>query len=311
MPPLRPYLSVVSPVYYAEKTLTELVRRLELSLTSLSLTYEIILVDDGSPLPDWNIISQLATHDSRVRGIKLSRNFGQHHAITAGLAAARGEWIVVMDCDLQDQPEEIGNLLAKAQEGYEAVLARRGKRTDSYLTIWLAQVFYKVLGYLTGQPQDPEVGNFGVYHRRLIDTVLRLPESTRYFPTMVRWAGFRQTSISVPHGINGRPPSYSFSRRFELGLDILLSNSDKPLRLAVFFGLLLACAAFGLGLVMLIRSFLGQIVVLGYASLIVSVSFFSGIIITVLGIVGLYVGKTFEGVRNRPLYVVAETTTQI
>jgi glycosyltransferase involved in cell wall biosynthesis len=304
-----PLLSIVSPVYYAEKTLAELVCRIQTSLATVPLAYEIILVDDGSPSPDWEIICQLASDDSRIRGIRLSRNFGQHHAITAGLTMTRGEWVVVMDCDLQDQPEQIASLLAKAQEGYEAVLARRGQRTDPFLTIWIAKVFYKVLGYLTGQPQDPEVGNFGIYHRRLINTVLRLPESTRYFPTMVRWAGFRQTSLSVPHGVNGRPPSYSFSRRLQLGLDILLSNSDKPLRLTVFLGLLLACGAFGLGLLMLIRSFLGQIDVLGYASLIISICFFSGIIITVLGVVGLYVGKTFEGVRNRPLYVVAETTS--
>ncbi|TGD82979.1 glycosyltransferase family 2 protein [Hymenobacter wooponensis] len=304
-----PYLSIVSPVYHAEHTLLELVHRLEAALAGAGLSYEIILVDDGSPTPDWPIIQQLATRSAQVIGLRLSRNFGQHHAITAGLAAARGEWIVVMDCDLQDQPEEIGRLLKKAQEGYEAVLARRGQRTDTFLTIWLARAFYRVLGYLTGQDQDPEVGNFGIYHRRLIDTVLQLQESTRYFPTMVRWAGFRQTSLSVPHGVNGRPPSYTLSRRFQLGLDILLSNSDKPLRLTVFLGLLLACGAFILGLVMLIRAFLGRIDVLGYASLIVSISFFSGIIITVLGIVGLYVGKTFEGVRNRPLYVIAETTS--
>nr|WP_262922283.1 glycosyltransferase family 2 protein [Hymenobacter sp. 5414T-23] len=299
---------MVSPVYCAEHTLPELVHRLEDSLAGAALSYEIILVDDGSPTPDWPIITELASHNERIRGLRLSRNFGQHHAITAGLTDAQGEWVVVMDCDLQDQPEEILRLLTKAQDGYKAVLARRGQRTDSFLTIWVARIFYRILGYLTGQPQDPEVGNFGIYHRQLIDTVLRLPESTRYFPTMVRWAGFRQTSISVPHGINGRPPSYTFSRRFQLGLDILLSNSDKPLRLTVFFGLFLALGAFALGLVMLVRAFLGQIVVLGYASLIVSISFFSGIIITVLGIVGLYVGKTFEGVRNRPLYVVAETT---
>jgi dolichol-phosphate mannosyltransferase len=304
-----PYLSIVSPVYHAERTLPELIYRLEASLKGAALTYEIILVDDGSPTPDWPIIKELADCSSQVKGIRLSRNFGQHHAITAGLAAACGEWVVVMDCDLQDQPEEIVRLLAKAEEGYEAVLARRGPRTDSFITIWVARAFYRVLGYLTGQPQDSEVGNFGIYHRKLINTVLQLPESTRYFPTMVRWAGFRQTSLPVAHGVNGRPPSYTFARRFKLGLDILLSNSDKPLRLTVFFGLLLACGAFTLGLLMLVRAFLGQIAVLGYASLIVSICFFSGIIITVLGIVGLYVGKTFEGVRNRPLYVIAETTS--
>lgn len=178
-----------------------------------------------------------------------------------------GKWIVVMDCDLQDQPEEIVRLLAKAQEDYEAILARRGQRTDSFLTMWVAHTFYRVPGYLTGQAQAPEVNNFGRHHRRLISTVLKLLESTRYFPTIMCWAGFRQTTLSVHHDVNGRPLSYTSSRRFQLSLDILISNSDKPLRLTVFFGLLLACGVLALGLIMLVHSFLGQIDVLGYASL--------------------------------------------
>ena len=304
-----PLLSVVIPVYRAGAVLAELLERLHQTLIEITPEYELLLIDDASPdLGDWIQIEQQATHDARVRGLRLARNFGQHYAITAGLDASRGQWIVVLDCDLQDQPEEILRLLTKAQEGYEAVLARRGIRTDGLFIRGGSRLFYWLLAYLTDQPQDSEVGNFGIYHRRLIDTVLRLRESTRYFPTMVRWAGFRQTTINVAHGQAGRPSSYSLGRRFQLAIDIILSHSDKPLRLTVYFGLLLAFGAFILGLLMLIRAWLGQIVVLGYASLIVSTSFFSGILITVLGIVGLYVGKTFEGVRNRPLYVVAQTT---
>lgn len=301
-------ISVVSPVYQAANVLDELLARLTAALVELNIPYEIILVDDGSQDASWAAICRHAARTSQVIGLRLSRNFGQHHAITAGLEASQGQWVVVLDCDLQDQPEEIGRLWEKAQEGYEAVLARRGRRTDSAFTVWRARAFYAVLGYLTGQAQDPEVGNFGIYHRRLIDTVLQLRESTRYFPTMVRWAGFRQTSLPVQHGHSERPTSYSLSRRLQLALDILLTYSDKPLRLAVYFGLLLAAMAFGLGLIMLIRALQGQIVVLGYASLIVSLCFFCGVIITVLGVVGLYVGKTFEGVRARPLYVVSDRT---
>ena len=309
MPATAPLLSVVIPVYRAGNVLPALLARLHAALAALTPAYEVVLVDDGSPDPaDWPAIHQFATSDARVRGWRLSRNFGQHHALTAGLEASRGEWVIVMDCDLQDQPEEIPRLLAKAQEGYEAVLARRGARTDAATVRGGSRAFYRVLAYLTGEPQDPEVGNFGIYHRQLIEAVLRLRESTRYFPTMVRWAGFRQTSLPVAHGVGTRPSSYSLARRLQLALDILLTYSDKPLRLAVYFGLLLSGGAFLLGLIMLGRYLLGQITVPGYASLIVSISLFSGIIISVLGIVGLYVGKTFEGVRNRPLYVLAETT---
>ncbi|RSK36058.1 glycosyltransferase family 2 protein [Hymenobacter metallilatus] len=309
MPAPAPLLSVVIPVYQAGPVLATLLQRLQQTLEPLAAPYEFVLVDDASPDPtDWPTIQQHAAHDARTRGLRLSRNFGQHHALTAGLEASRGEWIVVMDCDLQDQPEEIPRLLAKAREGYEAVVGRRGTRTDGAAVRGSSRLFYTVLGYLTGEPQDPEVGNFGIYHRQLIDTVLRLRESTRYFPTMVRWAGYRQTALPVAHGAATRPSSYSLTRRLQLALDILLTYSDKPLRLAVYFGLLLSGGAFLLGLVMLSRYLLGQITVPGYASLIISISLFSGIIISVLGVVGLYVGKTFEGVRNRPLYVVAETT---
>lgn len=305
----RPLLSIVSPVYQAELVLAELVARLERTLASLPVEWELILVDDSSTDSSWDVICQHAARMPQVKGLLLSRNFGQHHAITAGLDHSRGEWIVVLDCDLQDKPEEIPRLWTTAQQGYEAVCARRGQRTDSWFTIWRAKAFYAVLSYLTGQSQDPEVGNFGIYHRRLIDTVLQLRESTRYFPTMVRWAGFRQTSISVAHGQSHRRTSYSLGRRIQLALDVILSYSDKPLRLTVYFGLVLAGLAFALGLLMLVRALLGQIVVLGYASLIVSLCFFSGVVITVLGVVGLYVGKTFEGVRARPLYAIAKHTT--
>lgn len=306
---LFPLLSVVIPVYRASSVLPELLQRLSAVLAPLTPAYEIILVDDASPDPaDWPAIRQAAAHDARVRGLRLSRNFGQHYALTAGLDAGRGEWVVVMDCDLQDQPEEIPRLLTRAQEGYEAVLARRYARTDGTAARVGSRAFYRVLGYLTGEQQDPQVGNFGIYHRRLIAVVLQLREHPRYFPTLVRWAGFRQTSLTVAHGSSPRPSSYSLVRRLQLALNILLTYSDKPLRLAVYFGLLLSGGAFMLGLIMLGRYLLGQITVPGYASLMVSISLFSGIIISVLGIVGLYVGKTFEQVRNRPLYVVAETT---
>lgn len=304
-----PLLSVVIPVYRAGSVLSELVRRLQFTLGQLTPYYEIILVDDASSDPvDWPSIQQYAALDNRVLGIRLSRNFGQHYALTAGLEASSGEWVVVMDCDLQDQPEEIVRLLNCAQQGYEAVLARRGPRTDGILVRSGSRVFYKVLAYLTGEPQDPQVGNFGIYHRRLIGALLRLRESTRYFPTMVRWTGFRQTSLPVTHGAATRPSSYSLTRRLQLAFDIMLTYSDKPLRLAVYFGLSLSGGALLLGLTMFVRYLLGQITVAGYASLIVSISLFSGIIISVLGTIGLYVGKTFEEVRNRPLYVIAETT---
>ena len=307
MPPSAPHFSIVSPVYQAEDLVDELVRRLHAALAELSAAYEIVLVDDRSTDRSWERIQAQARRDVRVRGLRLSRNFGQHRAITAGLDHCRGEWVVVMDCDLQDRPEEIPALFAAAQRGYDLVLARRTVRRDSWHQKLLSRLFYRVLSYLTDVPQSPEVANFGIYHRQVIQAVLRMRESIRYFPTMVRWVGFRTGYLEVEHA--SRPAgasSYFLSRRLQLGLDILLANSDKPLRLTVKWGLLLAGGAFAFVPVTLLRYWLGQITQPGYMSLIISISFFAGLLLAVTGMVGLYIGKTFEQVKNRPLYLIDE-----
>ena len=307
MPPSAPHFSIVSPVYQAKDLVDELVRRLHAALAELSAAYEIVLVDDRSTDRSWERIQAQARRDVRVRGLRLSRNFGQHRAITAGLDHCRGEWVVVMDCDLQDRPEEIPALFAAAQRGYDLVLARRTVRRDSWHQKLLSRLFYRVLSYLTDVPQSPEVANFGIYHRQVIQAVLRMRESIRYFPTMVRWVGFRTGYLEVEHA--SRPAgasSYFLSRRLQLGLDILLANSDKPLRLTVKWGLLLAGGAFAFVPVTLLRYWLGQITQPGYTSLIISISFFAGLLLAVTGMVGLYIGKTFEQVKNRPLYLIDE-----
>ena len=304
-PSARPQFSVVSPVYQASATVEELVHRLHATLQTLSPDYEIILVDDRSTDDSWERIRALAGQDDRVRGLRLSRNFGQHRAITAGLDDCRGEWVVVLDCDLQDRPEEIPALFATTSQGYDLVLACRTHRRDAWPTRLLSRLFYRVLAYLTGLPQNPEVANFGIYHRRVIAAVLALRESIRYFPTMVRWVGFRAGYLAVDHAARpaGRS-TYSLGGRLRLGLDIVLASSDKPLRLAVQAGTLLAAGALLFVPVTLVRYGLGLIVQPGYASLIISIWFFSGLLLAVLGLVGLYVGKTFEQVKNRPLYLI-------
>ena len=292
--------------------MAELVQRLVSALELISSNFEIILVDDRSPDSSWTRIQEQAARDPRVRGLRLSRNFGQHRAITAGLDLCRGEWVVVMDCDLQDRPEEILALFAHAQSGYDLVLAQRIDRQDSWSRKLLSRLYYRLLSYLTETPQDPAVANFGIYHNKVITAVLSMRESIRYFPTMVRWVGFRTGYLAVTH--DERPSgrsSYGLGKRVQLGLDVLLANSDKPLRLTVKLGLLLSGGAFLFVPITLIRYWTGQIYQPGYTSLIISIWFFSGLLLSVLGMVGLYIGKTFEQVKNRPLYVVdAGTVSQ-
>ena len=306
MPDSYPAFSIVSPVYRAESLITELVRRIQASMSAITENYEIILVDDRGPDNSWDRIEEEAARDPRVHGVRLSRNFGQHKAITAGLEHARGEWIVVMDCDLQDQPEEIPALYHYAvREGYDLVFARRVERQDSWLKRTGSQAFYSMLAYLTETKQDPAIANFGIYHRKVIDAVLAMRESIRYFPTMLRWVGFRAGGLAVEHA--ERPEgasSYNLRRLINLALDIILAYSDKPLRLTVKLGLGISAAAFGLVLITLFRALLGYHWEPGYVSLIISIWFFSGLILSVLGMVGLYLGKTFEQVKNRPIYLV-------
>lgn len=303
------HLSIISPVYNGEFILQELIERIQFAVGPLSQDFEIILVDDFSPDRSWETIENLVAKFPKVRGIKLSRNFGQHYAITAGLDNAKGEWIVVMDCDLQDLPEEIPNLYSKAQEGYEIVLAQRVKRKDDFLKKLFSKIFYRTLAWLTGSKQDETIANFGIYHRKVVREIVKMRESIRYFPTMVRWVGFRSTTLPVSHGANeDRQSSYNFKRLFNLALDIILAYSDKPLRLTVKLGLAVSFLGFLFALFTFIKYLNGDIIVKGYASLIISLWLLTGFILMTLGIVGLYVGKTFEGVKNRPIYIIEKRT---
>ena len=300
-------VSIVSPVYRAEGLVPELVARLRAELTGTPGGYEIILVEDGSPDESWGAVRAACAAHPEVTGIRLSRNFGQHYAISAGLRRARGRWVVVMDCDLQDQPCEVPKLLAKAAEGHDIVLARRAVRQDRWLKRTGSRVFYGILAYLTGARQDPAVANFGVYHHRVIAAVNSMPETIRYFPTMVRWVGFRATTLDVAHASrpDGRT-SYNFKKLLNLAIDICLANSDKPLRLVVGTGFAVSAIGFLFAAYTVVQALRGQIAVLGYASLIVSLWVLSGLIIFIVGVVGLYVGKSFEGVKRRPAFIVAE-----
>jgi polyisoprenyl-phosphate glycosyltransferase len=302
-----PEISVVIPVYRAEELVDELVSQLTRELTALTPHYEIVLVEDRSPDNTWEAVVRAQAEYPCVKAVRLSRNFGQHYAISAGLSMSKGEWVVVMDCDLQDQPSEIRKLFEEAKSGYDIVLAKRVNRQDSWMKKMSSKIFYSALGYLTGVDQDSSVANFGIYHRKVICSINSMPESIRYFPTMVRWVGFKSTKLDVVHA--ARPEgttSYSFKKLLNLSLDICLANSEKPIRLTIKLGLLVALTGFLFAAYIAVRALLGEIQVLGYASLLVSMWVLSGLIICIVGVVGLYVGKSFEGIKGRPIYVVDE-----
>ena len=304
--PASPTLSVVVPVYGSDDVLVELYQRVVTTLEKITSEFEIILVNDASPGNAWQVIRELSTKDARVRGLNLSRNFGQYPAITAGLAASRGEWLVVMDCDLQDQPEEILPMYKKVQEGFFVVVGSRQKRHDGMVRSFVSRAFYATLSYLSGTHQDRTVANFGIYHRRVIDALLSMSDHMRYFSIMVRWVGFRTAVIPVEHAKRkGGKSGYSLHKLFRLAIDIILAYSERPLRLIVKIGVLITLAA-GAYLVFTIGGGLFTSAVEPLTVLLGSLWLIFGLLATMLGIVALYLGKTFEEVKKRPIYIVQE-----
>ncbi len=303
-------ISVVSPVYRSEAILPELVRRLKSELSTIGVPYEIVLVDDRSPDGSWQAMKSLAADMPELKCFRLSRNFGQHNTITAGLSLAKGQCIVVMECDLQDITEEIPSLNRKVMETKaDAVVARRAERRDTWLKRMSSKFYYSTFSYLTETVQDPAVANFGIYNRKVIDAILSMKDQIRYFPTMLQWVGFKREYVDVEHDARAEgESSYNWKSLFALAFNNILAFSDKPLKLTVRFGFWIALISLGIGIFYLIQYFLGEIDVLGFASLIVSISFFSGMNIMILGMIGLYLGKVFEKVKDRPNFIISETT---
>ena len=301
-------ISVVIPVFKAQGIINELVVTLINTIEKITEDYEIILVEDGSPDKSWYEIFFESSTNNNIKGIKLSRNFGQHFAITAGLDHAKGKWVVVMDCDLQDRPEEILNLYNKANEGYDIVLAKRTNRKDGYRKKMSSKLFYKALSYLTGIEQDSSIANFGIYNTKIVKSLKLLREPIRYFPTMVKWVGFKKTTLNVNHGDRFLgTTSYNWKKLIRLSIDIILANSDKPIRFVAKLGILISLISFLIGMFVLYRYFMNEITVQGYTSILVSMWFIGGMVLFVLGLIGLYIGKIFEAVKNRPIYIVNET----
>ncbi|MGA2405356.1 MAG: glycosyltransferase family 2 protein [Bacteroidales bacterium] len=303
----HPFISVISPVYGCKSCLYELCFRLKETLEKITQDFEIILVNDVSPDGAWETIIELAQKDSRVKGINLSRNFGQHYAITAGLDNCNGEWVVVMDCDLQDQPEEILKLYNKALEGYDIVFGRRFARKDHFFKKFFSKLFYFFFSYLTDTKQDYTVANFGIFHKKVIQAILNMGDYYRVFPILIQWVGFKKTYIDVEHGYRNEGKSgYSYRQLIRLAFDMIVSFSEKPLRLGLKFGILISFVSFLMGLYYLIQYLTGKVLVPGYTSLIITIMFSTGIIISFLGLVGVYIGKVSIQVKNRPKYIVKQ-----
>lgn len=304
-------ISVVVPVYKCSDCLAPLYERLTATLEGLGEAFELVLVDDGSPDDAWTEITALAAQDGRVRGLKLSRNFGQHPAITAGLAAAQGDRIVVMDGDLQHPPEEIPRLLRKAQDGYEIVLGRRRGSRHSAFRKAAAAMYFALLNATLKTDIDPDVSNFSVISRRVRDEFLRIRDADRQYVMVLYWLGFSRALVDYEFAERHAGVSaYSLAGLLRFALAGLFFQTATLLRWIVYAGFAISGGGVLLAIYFVVHYFTSRRPYPGWTSLGVLILLLSGFIIVTTGIAGLYIGKIFAQVKDRPLYLVeAELNT--
>lgn len=302
-----PLISIVSPVYRGEKIVHELVRRITESISKISEDFEIILVNDFSPDKSWNEILKECDNDKRVKGINLSRNFGQPSAIAAGMQYVKGQWVVVMDCDLQDNPEEIPNFYRKAMEGFDMVIGLRVERNDTFLKRLSSTIFNKVFSYLCDVDSDKRPSNFGIYKRDVIDQYNKLSERGEAFSILLRGLGFKATTIPIHHSerLEGKS-SYSLKKLLKFAFNLIVSNTNKPLRLMVYWGVLMAMLSVLFALYNVFAYFFGYINLPGFTTTVFSIWFVGGLIMMQLGVLGIYIGKIFDKTKERPIYIVMD-----
>ena len=301
-------LSIVSPVYRGEKMLDELVRRIHDAIQPLTDDYEIVLVNDCSPDESWAKIAAICASDKKVKGINLSRNFGQPYAITAGLTYAKGDYMAVIDCDLQNKPEDLPALYRKALEGYDIVSARRVVRDDTFMKRMSSAVFHRVYDFLSGFDTDKAVAEFGIYSRKIVKVYCSIPEYSRSFVELIHTLGFKKSTIDVNHDhrLEGES-SYNLARLLRLSYNSIISNSNRPLYLAVTLGLVMSGLSFLMAIYNIFAKFYGLNEVVGYTSTIFSIWFVGGLLLFMMGILGLYIGKIFDQVKGRPVFIVSDT----
>jgi dolichol-phosphate mannosyltransferase len=301
-------LSIVVAAYNEEATLAELHRKLSEILPLVDGETEVILVNDGSRDRTGALIGRICSEDHRFRGIHFSRNFGHQAAVAAGLRFARGRAVVVMDADLQDPPDLVPRMLDQWRQGFEVVYARRAKRQrESWLKRLLAFGYYRVLQRVAQHEVPPDTGDFCLMDRRIVDLLNSLPERNRYIRGLRAWLGFRQTSVEFDRpGRFAGEAKYTFGRSLALAVNGIISLSKAPLRVATWLGLIVSGASFLLAVLYVIRKLTVGFEVRGWASTVVIILFLGGVQLLTIGIIGEYISRIYDEVKQRPLYVVRD-----
>jgi glycosyltransferase involved in cell wall biosynthesis len=297
-------ITVVSPVYNAENIVDELVTRTVRELQEITPDFEIILVEDGSSDDSWRKIEDQCKTTSRVKGIKLSRNFGQHYAVTAGITHAKGDVVVLMDCDLQDDPRHIQTLYNKLNEGYDIVFTKRLKRKHSLFKSITAFLYNILFTLFSDKRYDIDVGSMVMFSRKVRDEFVKIKDHDRLYIQLLKWLGFRSVYVYVEHNprFSGKS-TYSFFKLVNIAVQGWISHSDKLLRLSVYIGFVFSSISF-LSIIYIVTMYFIEGFQSGWASLAVLVLMSTGLILISIGVVGIYLGKTFQQTKDRPLFIV-------
>jgi polyisoprenyl-phosphate glycosyltransferase len=298
-------ISIIAPLHNEQESIESLIERLILTLRKMKLTYEIILVDDGSSDSTWSKLVQLSEITENLKCVRLSKNFGQHNAITAGLSMCNSEWTVVMDGDLQDRPEEIPNLYSKALEGFEIVFVSRKNRNESKFYLFAQKIFYKLLRKLSDIQFDAGTANFSIINKKVVEAYNFIEDHNRFYGSTIKWLGFKSTLIEADQGQRfAGETSYTLSSRWDLALATILNYSEKPLKIAIKIGIFVSTASLAFGLFFAYRKIFFGEGILGWPSLIVSIYFLAGVILIFMGILGIYIGQILKEVKKRPSYLI-------
>ena len=308
-------VSVVVPCFNEQAVLPELFKRLGAAAATWGMDYEVVCVDDGSHDDTWKLLKQQHTADPRWRALSFARNFGHQIAVSAGLHHAKGDAVVILDADLQDPPEEVARLLAKWREGFEVVFAIHRRRRDPLPKRVLAWGFYRLLEKMTPLPMARDAGDFCLLDKKVVAIMNALPERSRYLRGLRVWCGFRQTSVAFDRaGRAAGKPQYTFKKSFKLAMDGVFSFSAVPLRLATYLGLWVSGVAF-LGVIFTFaqKLFAAQFAKIGLApgpgfpTVVISILFLGGVQLICLGILGEYLGRIYEEVKGRPLWIIRDS----
>lgn len=305
---MKPTFSIIAPIYNEAETIPELYRRVGAVMDSTNQPWELILIDDGSVDGSTEMIRDLAGRDSRVRPLIFARNFGHQIAVTAGLDYSRGDAVIIIDADLQDPPEVILDLIAKWREGYEVVFAVRAEREgESWFKLWTASLFYRVILRITDVKIPLDTGDFRLMDRKVVDVINSMRERHRFLRGMSAWVGFRQ--VGVPYRRAARfagATKYPFKKMFRLALNAITGFSYFPLQLATYLGFGAAVLSIIMIPVVIILRSLTETELLGQASTLVAVLFLGGVQLISLGVLGEYLGRVYDEVRGRPLYIISQ-----